>query len=117
MRRLITRRLAPAVLGLAAVVAGAGCSKSAQLEDQIAKQFQKEVSIPHVKVTCPEGVKAKKDEEVQCTAEGDFSPLGVSGNRITLFIKFESDDSFAVTDFSADGEPFTITTSPSSSTP
>jgi hypothetical protein len=110
-------RRAPAVLGLVAIVALAGCSKSAQLEDEIAKQFQKEVSIQHVKVTCPKGVEAKKDEEVQCTAEGDFSPLGVTGNRITLFIKFESDNRFAVTDFSADGEPFTITTSPSSSTP
>ena len=110
------RRLAPAVLGLAVLAASAGCSKSAQLEDEIAKQFEKEVSITHVKVTCPQGVKAKKDEEVQCTAEGDFSPLGVTGNRISLFIKFESDNNFAVTDFSADGAPFTITTSPSSST-
>jgi hypothetical protein len=112
------RRLVPGGLVLAlALVGAAGCSKSAQLEDEIATQFQKEVSIPHVNVTCPEGVKAKKDEEVQCTAEGDFSPLGVTGNRLTLFIKFESDDNFAVTDFSADGQQFTITTSPASSSP
>jgi hypothetical protein len=109
------RRLVLGVLALAVIVASAGCSKSAQLEDEIAKQFEKEVSIPHVKVSCPDGVKAKKDEEVQCTAEGDFSPLGVTGNRITLFIKFESDNNFSVTDFSADGEQLTITTSPASS--
>jgi hypothetical protein len=111
------RRLVPAALAVALIVVSAGCSKRAQLEDEIAKQFQREVSIPHVTVTCPDGVKAKKDEEVQCTAEGDFSPLGVTGNRITLFVKFQSDNRFAVTDFSADGRPFTITTSPSSSSP
>ena len=111
------RRLVAAALALGLIVVSAGCSKSAQLEDEIAKQFQKEVSIPHVKVTCPDGVKAKKDEEVQCIAEGDFTPLGVTGNQITLFIKFQSDNRFAVTDFSADGEQLTITTSPASSTP
>jgi hypothetical protein len=111
------RRGALGVLGVLLLVASAGCSKRAQLEDEIAKRFEKEVSITHVKVTCPDGVKAKADEEVQCTAEGDFSPLGVTGRTITLFIKFESDNRFAVTDFSADGGDFTITTSTASSTP
>jgi hypothetical protein len=111
------RRGAAGLLAVALVVVGAGCSKRAQLEDEIAKRFEKEVSITHVKVTCPDGVKAKKDEEVQCTAEGDFSPLGVTGRTLTLFIKFESDNRFAVTDFSADREDFTITTSAASSTP
>ena len=111
------RRLLPGALAAALLLAGAGCSKRAQLEDEIAKRFEKEVSINHVKVTCPDGVKAKKDEEVQCTAEGDFSPLGVTSRTITLFVKFESDNRFAVTDFSADGEDITITTSVASSTP
>ena len=110
-------RLLPGVLAVTLVVIGAGCSKRAQLEDEIAKRFEKEVSITNVKVTCPDGVKARKDEELQCTAEGDFSPLGVTGRTLTLFIKFESDDRFAVTDFSADGNQFTITTSGASSTP
>ena len=46
------------VCGLA--VAASGCSKSGQLEDKIAEQFQKEVSISNVKVRCPAGVKAEK---------------------------------------------------------
>jgi hypothetical protein len=110
-------RLLPGALAVALVLTGAACSKRAQLEDEIAKRFEKEVSITHVTVTCPDGVKAKADEEVQCTAEGDFSPLGVTARTITLFIKFESDNRFAVTDFSADGQDITITTSVASSTP
>jgi hypothetical protein len=109
------RRVIRALVGLALAVAVAGgCSKSAQLEDKIAEQFKKEVNISDVKVDCPDGVKAAKDEEVQCTARGDFTPLGVSGGQLTLFIKFESDNSFVVTDFSADGSDITIRTSPSS---
>ena len=101
------------VVALAALAPA--CSKSAQLEDKIAEQFKKEVNISDVKVDCPDGVKAKKGEEIQCTAEGDFTPLGVSGGQLTLFITFPSDNSFAVTDFSANGSDITIRTSPPSS--
>jgi len=108
------RRLVPIVLAIALAVVASGCSKSGQLEDKIAEQFKKEVNISDVKVDCPDGLKAKKGEEVQCTAEGDFSPLGVDGRQLTLFIKFESDNNFVVTDFSANGSDITIRTSPSS---
>jgi hypothetical protein len=109
------RRVLTVLVVVALVVIGSACSKSAQLEDKIAAQFKKEVNISDVKVDCPDGVKAKKGEEIQCTADGDFTPLGVSGGQLTLFITFPSDNSFVVTDFSADGSDITIRTSPPSS--
>jgi hypothetical protein len=112
---LIVRRAVPALVAVALAVGFGGCSKRAQLEEQIAKQFAKDVSISDVKVTCPEGVKAKADEEVECIAEGDFTALGVTGGRLTLFVTFPADNRFVVTDFSAGGEQITIRTSPASS--
>jgi hypothetical protein len=111
------RRVPIPLAAMAVVLVAGGCSKTGQLEDKIAEQFKKEVNISNVKVTCPGNIKAAKGEEVQCTAEGDFSPLGVTSRTITLFVKFQADNSFAVTDFSADDGSFSISTSASSSSP
>ena len=107
------RTVAALVVAAPAVVAG-GCSKSGQLEDKIAEQFKKEVNISNVKVVCPGDVKAKKGEEVQCTAKGDFTSLGVDTGELTLFVKFDDDNRFLVTDFSGGGSDITISTASSS---
>jgi hypothetical protein len=83
-----------AVLSLALLVGG--CSKSKQLEDKMAEVLQSQLQAKNVKVTCPGDVKAKKGEEVECTATGDFSALGSDATSVKFHVTFPEDNSFLI---------------------
>jgi uncharacterized lipoprotein len=83
-----------AVLSLALLVGG--CSKSKQLEDKMAEVLQSQLQAKNVKVTCPGDVKAKKGDEVECTATGDFSALGSDATSVKFHVTFPEDNNFLI---------------------
>jgi hypothetical protein len=92
MRRSIAAALA--VLSLTLVMGA--CSKSKQLEDKMAEVIEDQLKAKDVKVDCPGDVKAKKGEEVTCTATGDFTAIPSDATKFNFHVRFEDDNSFLI---------------------
>jgi hypothetical protein len=92
MRRSIAAALA--VLSLTLVMGA--CSKSKQLEDKMAQVIEDQLKAKNVKVDCPGDVKAKKGEEVTCTATGDFTAIPSDATKFNFHVRFEDDNSFLI---------------------
>ncbi len=91
-------RVAVGSLALALALALGACSRSEELEDLITKVFAEDAGVEGIEVTCPDDVDTDEGDVVECTAEGDFSDIGIDAERVVLEISFTADDQFEVTD-------------------
>jgi hypothetical protein len=92
---------------LAAALLLGACSKSGDVEDEIAKVFASARNVKDLKVTCPGDVKANEGDEFDCTVKGDQLAT-ISGSGTTearIHVVFEKDNEFSVVSYTPTNGP------------